>query len=81
MACWVVAQKVPSSCVRGMYDAQLGAGDEWGRLTSSKCIYSCLVDYDARETSGSGVLLCALEALCQAAETAVSWAFLLVKLD
>lgn len=50
-----------------------------GRLTSTKCIYSCLVDYDARETSGSGLLLCALEALCQAAETAVSWAFFIGK--
>lgn len=52
-----------------------------GRLISTKCIYSCLVDYNARETSGFGLLLCALEALCKAAETAVSWAFLLVKLD
>lgn len=58
-----------------------GRGMNGGRLTSTKCIYSCLVDYDARETGGSGVPLCALEALCQAAETAVSWAFLLVKLD
>lgn len=59
-----------------------GRGMNGGRLTNTKCIYSCLVDYDARETSGSGLLLCALEALCQAAETAVSWAFfLLAKLD
>lgn len=56
-------------------------GMNGGRLISTKCIYSCLVDYNARETSGFGLLLCALEALCKAAETAVSWAFLLVKLD
>lgn len=58
-----------------------GQGLNGGRLISTKCIYSCLVDYNARKTSGSGLLLCALEALCQAAEAAVSWAFLLVKLD
>lgn len=58
-----------------------GRGMNGGRLMSIKCIYSCLVDYNARETSGSGVLLCALEALCHAAENVVSWGFLLVKLD
>lgn len=36
MACWVVAQKVPSSPVRGMYDAHLGAGDEWGKTDEYK---------------------------------------------
>lgn len=36
MACWVVAQKVPSSRVRGMYDAHLGAGDEWGKVDEYK---------------------------------------------
>lgn len=33
-----------------------GQGMNGGRLTSTKCIYSCLVDYGARETSGSGLL-------------------------
>lgn len=51
-----------------------GRGMNGGRLTSTKCIYSCLLDYDARETSDWS---CALEALCQAA---ASWACLLAKL-
>lgn len=56
-----------------------GEGDERGKVDEYKCLYSCLVDYNARETSGSGLLLCALEALCQAAETAASWAFFIGK--
>lgn len=56
-----------------------GQGMNGGRLMSTKCIYSCLLDYDARETNDSGLLLCALEALCQAAEIAVSWAFFIGK--
>lgn len=51
-----------------------------GRLTSTKGIYSCLVDYGARETNDSGLLLHALEALCEADKTDVSWACLLAKL-
>lgn len=51
-----------------------------GRLKSTTCIYSCLVDYYAEETNDFDLLLCALEALCLAAKTAVTWACLLANL-
>lgn len=58
----------------------LGAGDErGGRLTSTKGIHSCLL-ITVQEKPVTCLLLHALEALCQAGETAVSWACLLAKL-
>ena len=57
VACLAVAQKVPSSVWEECAMLHLwGRGMHGGRLTSTKCIYSCL-GYDARETSDSGLVL------------------------